>query len=362
MPKEKSLLLHALSRCDRMLEPSSLPVTGTVWAFPKKECSRNAFIAYCLEMLSHLGMQVGNISWDQELMTFDVSHYDSSYTVVISLKDDSVASGFFYFFGLWQQCLGKQTFPIGLNLLEMASLPTATLRYQVLFANEPLERAQLAVLLDGNPVTEQLYDGAFHISSNALLDSPHDYRFVIAPNHKNCANKQPIATHAIQHILYSLRNLNALLAETMVSHDCIWQSHEESELYTRIMLLMQKARSHVAIDAWDALVCENGELLLSLETLYARREHSLARINDHKCLANTIRNEMQMKPISGAIMLWPSLSLPFEHACHLLRERLHILDQARRQAEVLLNMLNARMLAKQLTITATTNKTDVTQL
>ena len=53
--KRSSLLLHALSLHDRVLEPNQLPVSGRVWAFYKGEMSRENFVGNAVSILFALG-------------------------------------------------------------------------------------------------------------------------------------------------------------------------------------------------------------------------------------------------------------------------------------------------------------------
>lgn len=93
----KPLLLHALSLNDRILEPNNLPLHGRVWGFAKKECTRDGFVGHCLTMLSELGMTAGGISLtNRDVVAFDAQGKGRTYTVVISLGDDSLASRYFY--------------------------------------------------------------------------------------------------------------------------------------------------------------------------------------------------------------------------------------------------------------------------
>jgi len=68
---KKSLLLHALSLKDRILEPSTLPIHGHVWAYQKALSSKEEFVGNCITMLSSLGMHHLSIQWKEDILAFD---------------------------------------------------------------------------------------------------------------------------------------------------------------------------------------------------------------------------------------------------------------------------------------------------
>jgi len=67
----QSVLLHALSLNDRILEPNKLPLCGHVWAFEKALMSKEMFVGNCISVLSLLGSQDATINWQDDLMAFD---------------------------------------------------------------------------------------------------------------------------------------------------------------------------------------------------------------------------------------------------------------------------------------------------
>jgi len=94
----KSLMLHALSLNDRILEPNRLPVAGHVWAYRKGDISREEFVGNAMSMLSLLEIIDADINWKDDIMAFDVTRRGKPMTVIISLRDDSLASDYFLFF------------------------------------------------------------------------------------------------------------------------------------------------------------------------------------------------------------------------------------------------------------------------
>lgn len=345
---KRSLLLHALSVNDRMLEPNDLPLYGQVWAYAKDNVGREAFVGHCLTMLSLLGMQASDISWQEDIMAFDAKGRDGPYTIIISLEDDSLASRHFYFLGVWQKkdVSSLQSFkPAALD----ADLLQADLHFEVLFSDGPMQMQQYARLLSGELFGEQLYDGNFALVSNADLASDNYARFVISP--KAAVSGFPRAE--VRHILYSLRNLMALTAATFRIYKKLWADDSEVALYRGVTNLMRRSRAKdVDPGEWDVLVTENAAVLLQAAELEALRAKLSTQVDGLQSLFGSILNELHSMRLTGMAPLWPRLQLPFEHTIALMQERRTMRRRSEKQAELLLQLLHSRMLAGQQTLLA----------
>ena len=341
---KRSLLLHALSVNDRILEPNDLPLHGRVWAYSKEEVGRESFVGHCLTMLSLLGMQASDISWSEGIMAFDAKGRGGTYTVVISLADDSLASQHYYFLGLWKTQAAETSFRSSEPLISDADLLRADLRFDVFFADIPVQAAAYGRLLVGELFGEYLYDGNYSLVSNADLVSDDYARFVIAPN-----NSSPnFPRTEVRHILYSLRNLMALTAATIRIHKKVWSADEEIALYRNVMGLMRKARMRdVKADEWDDLVRDNGSALLQAAEFEALQAKAHAQVDGLRALFESILGELHSTRLTGMAPLWSRLQLPFEHTSALLEDRRAMLKRSEKQAELLLQMLHSRMLAGQ---------------
>ncbi|MDX8410595.1 MAG: hypothetical protein R8K46_01810 [Mariprofundaceae bacterium] len=341
---KRSILLHALSVNDRMLEPNDLPLHGRVWAYAKEEAGHDAFVGHCLTLLSLLGMQASDISWRKDIMAFDAEGKDGTYTVVISLADDSLASQHYYFLGLWKTQGAESSFRSSRPLPTDADLLQADLQFDVFFANTPIQMVEYGRLLDGELFGEHLYNGNYSLVSNANLISDDYARFVISP--KNTAAAFPRAE--VRHILYSLRNLMALTAAAIRIHKRLWASDEEITLYRNVMDLMRKSRMRdIKADEWDELVRDNGSALLQAAEFEALQAKTHARLEGLQALFDSILSELHSTRLAGMAPLWSRLQLPFAHAAALLHDRKSMLRRSEKQAELLLQMLHSRMLARQ---------------
>jgi len=342
---KKPLLLHALSLKDRMLEPNSLPLHGRVWGYAKDECSRDAFIGHCLTMLSLSGMRASDISLGKkDIVAFDARGRDGVYTIVISLADDSLASGYFYFLGIWNH-------PD--HLTPAAPLPTppadsdllgADFQYEVFFGDGPMQRSDYGKFISGEIFSELLYDGEFCLAGNALPGREETAHFLIAPTQ----GARNLVRPEVRHVLYSLRNMMALTAACMRLYDRIWHAQDEVELYKSAMSLMRKARmKQVRAQEWDGLVRENGEALLRASEVSIIRTRQNSEVRNFDALFDSIVSELNSAGMPGMQPIWPRLRAPFAHTLALLNERNAMLKRSTRQCEVLLSLLHSRMLASQ---------------
>ena len=345
---KKSILLHALSLTDRMLEPNKLPLYGRVWGYAKEQCSRDGFIGHCLTMLSLFGMHASNISLkNRDIVAFDAEGADGIYTVVISLKDDSLASEYFYFLGIWQQpdpvsAIVPLPFPPEENDLLMPDF-----QYEVSFEDTPLQQADYSDVIGGDIFAEILYGGKLCLASDALIDRQETSHFVITPA-KTAVN---IDRNEICHVLYSLRNIMALIAACMRLHEQIWICHDEMDLYSDAMNLMCKTRiQEIKTSDWDKMVMENGEALLRASELSVSRTRQNSNVRNFGAMFDSIVGELNSHPMPGMQLIWPRLRKPFGHTISLLNERTAMLKQSTRQCEILLDLLHSRMLAHQQTM------------
>ncbi|MDQ6971757.1 MAG: hypothetical protein Q9M30_03840, partial [Mariprofundaceae bacterium] len=179
---DKSLLLHALSLNDRILEPHSLPLHGRVWAYAKDECSRDGFIGHCLTMLSQLGLTAGGISLGKkDIVAFDAQGKGKIYTVVISLADDSLASRYFYFLGIWRH---MDAFGKAAPLPEVppdCDLLTADFYYEAYFSDQPLQKGVSERLLAGKRFGQSLYGGELALIGNDSMREGSETCFLLYP-------------------------------------------------------------------------------------------------------------------------------------------------------------------------------------
>ncbi len=348
---DKPLLLHALSLKDRMLEPNRLPLHGQVWGYPKDDCSHEMFVGHCLTMLSALGMQASDISWDNEVMAFDTQGADGEYTVVISLQDDSLASTYYYFLGIWRHGeagdvsgFSRQLDALDVDLLEPA------FSYALSFADSPVQLAELPALFgienDSQAIdallVQRLHWDHFRLAAQMQLEEKRNSQFVIAPfNHT--------ATHVrfeVRHILYSIRNMMALTHRALYVYKSVWHEQHQA-LDTRLKALKKAIDEESTGEVWSKLVAESGELLLETIGQLTEYENVLLELAGMRGLLKTILNELHAKKAKPSLSLEMRLDLVFTHAEELMKGRIAGMKYLREKADVLLRILHARMLARQ---------------
>lgn len=341
----KSLLLHALSLNDRMLEPNRLPLHGRVWGYAKEDCSRDGFIGHCVTMLAELGMTAGGISLsNKDVVAFDAQGKGRAYTVVISLADDSLASRYFYFLGIWRhmEVFGKA------SALPELSADSDTLQadfqYEAYFSDVPLQRDACDKLIAGEMFAQQLCEGQLYLYGNDQVKNGEAAGFVLAPLVDSGAPPRD----EVRHALYSLRNLMALRAQVIRMYRKVWDGNEETDLYGETMRLMRQSRlAEVAPAAWDGMVCDSGDSMLRLAELSYQRSRLQGEVHNLATLFESIVGELKASNLPGMSALWPRMRLPFEHARDLLDERSEMLRRTGKQCEIILQLLHSRMLARQ---------------
>jgi len=341
----KPLLLHALSLNDRILEPNNLPLHGRVWGFAKNECTRDGFIGHCLTMLSELGMTAGGISLsNRDVVAFDAQGKGRTYTVVISLDDDSLASRYFYFIGIWRHMdvFGKASALPDLTVEN--DVLQADFHYEAYFSDVAVKRDVCDKLMNGDMFAQQLYEGKIALFGNDRVKTDEPTGFVLAP----MVNGTTLSREDVRHALYSLRNLMALRAQVLRVYEQVWEDEDEIDLYGEAMHLMRRARQEkVAVGDWDRLVCDNGENMFRLAELATQRTRQQAEVRDLGILFESIIGELNATKVSGISPLWSRMRLAFEHTRDLLDERSEMLSRTGKQCEIILQMLHSRMLAQQ---------------
>ena len=355
---KNKLLLHALSIQDRILEPNSLPLLGRVWVYSKEGCSKDLFVGHCVTMLSRLGLSASDIRLRDDVMAFDASSDQGVYTIVISLADDSLASQYFYFIGIWKRVdPGRDVvgFPHDFDSVTDDELPPPECYYEVYFSENVVQLADARHALSGEMMGQTLFNGNYCLVSNGrLVESSqfHPLRFVVSPRNSGAS----MSREEVKLTLYSIRNLVALMCASIYRYNRVWADDAESGLYQRMMILLQKAQEeHIPPTTWDGLVRENGALLLGSAELAAGRDRLSFEIAGYKDLFDSIVGEVQAADIPGLMPLWPRMRLAFEHAHSLLSERLAMIRRSQKQAEVLLQLIHSRMLAHQQNLLANQN-------
>jgi hypothetical protein len=354
---KNKLLLHALSIQDRILEPNSLPLLGRVWVYSKDGCSKDLFVGHCVTMLSRLGLSASDIQLRDDVMAFDASSDQGVYTIVISLADDSLASQYFYFIGIWKRVepgrdVTQFTHDFDSVTDDDDELPPPECYYEVFFSENAVQLADARKALDGEMMGQTLFNGNYSLVSNGRLvetSQSHPLRFVVSPRSPGAI----VSREEVKLILYSIRNLVALMCASVYRYNRVWPDDSENALYQRMMVLMQKAQeAHIPPATWDELVRENGATLLGSAELAAARERLSFEVGGYKDLFDSIVGEVQASDIPGLMPLWPRMRLAFDHAQSLLSERLAMIRRSQKQAEVLLQLIHSRMLAHQQSLLA----------
>lgn len=343
----KSLMLHALSLNDRILEPNRLPVAGHVWAYRKRDVSREEFVGNAMSMLSLLEIQDAEINWKDDIMAFDVDRRGKPVTVIISLKDDSLASDYFYFLGVWGcsgsiQLFGGDQFET--PIWEEEGLIEPAMSYSVAVESEPLQMARIREMVGGELFVQRLYDDAFYLCGYTEAWPVPSGQFVVCPTtHGDNRSRQEIS-----HTLYSLRNLMGLMASVMHVYDLLIEADSAGRLYQEQMKLMgELEREQIPPAEWDVLVRRNGSISFELAAEVMRYRDMENEILALKRLFEAIQSELGASEVQGVQSLAKRMLVPFQLVEDLFRDRFAVIGRAEEQTRILQPLMHSRMLAAQ---------------
>ncbi len=347
----QSLLLHALSLHDRVLEPNGLPIAGRVWAYSKDDCSREMFVGNCISLLSLLGVDNAEISWKDDIMAFDVRFQKMPATVIISLKDDSLASEYFYFLGIWicpesddPVRVSRRSIIDVIHPGEDEELLRPTLSYSVTVWDKPLQMPDMKNIVRSDVLGQRLYQDAFYLCGQTMVETIPTGRFVICPSTASLQTGR----YEIRHALYSLRNMMALMGWAMRRYDMLQKDESASDLYQKLMVLLSTVQQKdIKAVEWDALVSEHASIALKGATdtiTLAKHEKELRGIGR---LFNAIVRELDVSDMSGVGSLLERMRVPFQHVEDELDEHVRMIERTEKQARILQPFMHSRMLAGQ---------------
>jgi len=343
-----SLLLHALSLQDRILEPNQLPLAGHVWAFAKDDCSREMFVGNCISMLSSLGIENVEVSWNDDIMAFDARYRDEAVTVIISLRDDSLASDYFYFMGIWS-CPRSSKAPesdlfSGLAPWSDDDLLKPDASFSVMVSDHPLMFPQVNDLLGQEVFGQRLYNDHYYVCGRTVVDDMQSGEFIVYPT----ASGLNHGRHEVRHLLYSLRNLMALMSRVVRLYERILEDDVGMKLYQELMLLMNRAdQDAVPVPEWDRMVCENGRISLQAASQQVHFRTVGNELHGIRRLFDAILTELNVSEMTGVPSLFDRMATPFVHSFDLLKDRVEMVSRSERQAQILQQLLHSRMLAAQ---------------
>lgn len=343
-----SLLLHALSLRDRILEPNQLPLAGHVWAFAKEECSREMFVGNCISMLSSLGIEDVEVSWNDDIMAFDAVFRELPVTVIISLKDDSLASDYFYFMGIWSRpkeskILAGDIFS-GLAPWSDEDLLRPDASFSVSVADQPLMLPQVNESLGREVFGQRLYNDHYYLFGRTVIDDMQSGEFIICPTSGGANHGR----HEVRHALYSLRNLMALMSRVVRLYERVLADDVGMKLYQELMLLMNRAdQTSVPVQEWDRMVCENGRISLQAAAQQVQSRAISNELHGIRRLFDAILAELNVSEMAGVPSLFDRMVIPFVHSFDLLKDRTEMVSRSERQAQILQQLLHSRMLAAQ---------------
>ncbi|ATX81885.1 hypothetical protein Ga0123462_1016 [Mariprofundus ferrinatatus] len=343
-----SLLLHALSLNDRILEPNQLPVSGHVWGYDKEHTSREEFVGNCISMLSLLHIQDAEINWDDDIMAFDVTRKGQPATVIISLQDDSLTSDYFYFLGIWirPQSAAQSELELMSDLIswQEEDLLQPAMSYSVRFAAEPLQLSEIRKMIGGEVFAQRLYgDGLYLCGMTEAYPIPSG-KFVICP----ASHMQNFVRHEIRHALYSLRNLMGLMSSVMNIYDSMAENSTATELCQQLLEIMAVVeRESPEPLQWDQLVRRNGAIALRIASQGNQSRKLQARLKGIRRLFDVILAELDVHEMQGLPSLANRMLTPFDHVQDTIDEFEEMLMQAEKQTQILQPLMHSRMLAGQ---------------
>jgi len=346
-----SLLFHALSLNDRILEPNKLPIAGRVWAYTKEKISRDMFVGNCISMLSLLGIEDAEISWKDDIMAFDVSYQRKPATVIISLQDDSLASDYYYFLGIWVCPESDDPVRVSRNTVidelkpgHDEDLIEPAMTYAVTLWDTPLQLPEMKRVVRSEVFGQRIYQDSFYLCGQTSFEDIPSARFVICPTTSALQHGR----YEIQHALYSMRNLMALMCRSFQMYEQLQQNEAAAKLSQQMLQLMGKVEQKtVALQDWDDLVCEHARIALQVASetvLLTNAENELRGL----CrLFNAIVGELCISEMKGIGRLTERMEVPFQHVEDVIHEQLRLHGRIEKQAQIMQPFIHSRMLANQ---------------
>lgn len=337
---KKSLLLHALSLNDRILEPNHLPLNGYVWAYDKDACSREMFVGNCITILSLMGMEGAQISWSNDIMAFDVQREGIPYTVIISLQDDSLASDFYYFLGIWACPEGDAFNAPRLDQLidwEDEDILKPDVSYHAMLTNRPLQYPEITSLVGGTVFSQGAYNDQYRLYGTVMPGERQTGTFLFCPVNHTSAHAQ----FRISHLLYSIRNLVALTAKAAAIHQTCFMERG-GDIYDEIERIRSQLRSGELSAAQLALLVAE-----TADAAFAATEHAEALAGDLQTvqateqLFSSITGEMELTENRGFPSLSERIRTPIGIAEKLLKERLRQAGRLERRAGIIQQQLHS---------------------
>jgi len=344
----KSLLLHSLSLKDRILEPNKLPLNGHVWAYNKEKHSKEEFVGNCISMLSLLGMQDASIQWKEDILAFDAKWEGRFYTVIISLQDDSLASEHYYFLGVWETPENISS----KNLHRFSDsrpwndedLIKPDISYSVTVLDEPLQLPEVSKAFGSGFFGQTIYDGEYYLCGVTDPSDNHAGKFLIFPSSQQGNH----ARYNIQHALYSLRNLMALMGKTIAIHDASLSDQSFDELEEQKHQLSEAMLSpELSCGDYGELTASLGENLIKSCNLldhYNSREKQTKQI---RLLFESIVTELKSEETHAFRPLFYRMKLPFRYTEAELNELCDGITRIEKHLQILHQTLHSRMLVNQ---------------
>lgn len=336
---KKSLLLHALSLNDRILEPNHLPLNGYVWAYDKTAYSREMFVGNCITVLSLMGMEGAQISWSDDIMAFDVQRDGTPYTVIISLQDDSLASDFYYFLGIWACPEGDSFIAPELNRLidwEDEDILKPDVSYHAMLTNRPLQYPEITALVGGTVFSQGAYNDQYRLYGTVMPGEQQTGTFLFCPVNHTSAHAQ----FRISHLLYSIRNLVALTAKAAAIHQTCYQE-DGAGIYDDIEQIRSQLRDNEATAEVQArLVTEAADAAFAATEHAEKLAGDLQTVQATEQLFQTITGEMELSENRGFPSLSERIRTPIAIAQKLLKERLRQASRLERRAGIIQRQLH----------------------
>jgi len=344
----RSTLLHALSLNDRILEPNKLPLLGYVWAYEKSSMSKESFVGNCINLLWLLGSRDATFDWDNDIMAFDTRLNSQKATILISLQDDSLASDYYYFFGVWMAPAGgKGAKPFSFNGeidWEEEDLSPPDIAFSVQVCDESLQLARIKQVIGGEVFAESSYDHSLNVYGSIEMTPRLSGSFVICP----AMGGENQEGFEIRHALYSLRNLMALTGRVISIYDEIQQQNVAMQLSKELRKLMQEMdKDVVEMEAWDGLTRKSGEIALRTVSESIINHKKRLDVSSLLKLFEVIELELGVDEVGGISSLMARMKMPFDYATALIDEELSVMKAVDKQSDVLQAQMNNRILLSQ---------------
>lgn len=258
-----------------------------------------------------------------------------------------MASEFYYFLGVWYQPNIKTPHQILHNIKpwEDEDLLKPDMSYSINVKNEVISEKELSKHYNNKTFfSDVIYHGNLAIYANLSTDNTQSGDFIIAPT----TDSNNIDNINIQHALYSIRNLMALMTQTISTYTHVFSDKMMTDLEEALQQHSLETHTKTPL---DTLAIDYGNKLLLTYDIMKDIQSQQQQIVHIKLLFESIIHELSLSNHTTSYAsrsLFNHMSTPFEYASSMISTRQISANSLERKIIGMQQTLQPFLLAKQL--------------